>query len=233
MAHVLFVCLVDTGRSQMSGPVDKLPKAANRDSAGTTPADQLHPKSSKRCAELGIDLATPTASPNCSPRAGRTSDVVVTMGCGDSALHTGKRWRLDWTSPTQRPNPSNTSTQPRDTIAETTSARSSQNELKPRRFASRAPRPRALPRADRCTATTVRQEQHFKKPSAAVQEGAAKAVHSERARSTTQSFERRARPGAPIAQVARKPASRGTTSTASLAASAAVDARPDPLASGT
>ena len=57
MAHVLFVCLHNAGRSQMSQAVFE--RAAGRhtaSSAGTTPADSIHPEVVQVMLELGIDL---------------------------------------------------------------------------------------------------------------------------------------------------------------------------------
>lgn len=64
-------------------------------SAGTTPADRVHPEVVEVMGELGVDLA------DRSPRAldremAEQADVVVTMGCGDECPYIpGKRY-IDW-----------------------------------------------------------------------------------------------------------------------------------------
>jgi protein-tyrosine-phosphatase len=97
MAHALFVCLHNAGRSQMS---QALFERAARDrhtaaSAGTRPGDRVHPQVVEAMNELGIDLAgrTPRA---LTRELAEQADVVVTMGCGDECPYIpGKRY-VDW-----------------------------------------------------------------------------------------------------------------------------------------
>ena len=97
MAHVLFVCLHNAGRSQMSQAL--FARAADgrhtADSAGTTPADRVHPEVVDVMRELGIDLAD--RRPQLLTRElAQQADVVVTMGCGDQCpVIPGKRY-IDW-----------------------------------------------------------------------------------------------------------------------------------------
>jgi arsenate reductase len=97
MSHVLFVCLHNAGRSQMSQALferaaDGRHSAA---SAGTTPAERVHPEVVEVMDELGIDLADRV--PKSLDRAmAERADVVVTMGCGDECPYIpGKRY-IDW-----------------------------------------------------------------------------------------------------------------------------------------
>lgn len=97
MAHVLFVCLHNAGRSQMSRALFE--QAADgrhtADSAGTTPGERVHPEVVEVMRELGIDLADRTPQKLTTELAQR-ADVVVTMGCGDECPYIpGKRY-LDW-----------------------------------------------------------------------------------------------------------------------------------------
>ena len=97
---VLFVCVHNAGRSQMAaGYLQAL--AGDRVqvlSAGSEPADQINPVAVAAMAEEGIDIAgdTPTI---LTTDAVRESDVVITMGCGDTCpIFPGKRyedWELD------------------------------------------------------------------------------------------------------------------------------------------
>ena len=97
MAHVLFVCLHNAGRSQMSQALFERAARGRHTaaSAGTTPAGRVHPEVVEVMGELGIDLAGRT------PRAldremAEHADVVVTMGCGDECPYIpGKRY-IDW-----------------------------------------------------------------------------------------------------------------------------------------
>jgi len=65
------------------------------DSAGTQPAERVHPEVVEVMAELGFDLASARPS-RLSPAQGGLADVVVTMGCGDACpVLPGKRY-VDW-----------------------------------------------------------------------------------------------------------------------------------------
>jgi protein-tyrosine-phosphatase len=97
MAHVLFVCLHNAGRSQMSQALFEraagdLHTAA---SAGTTPAAQVHPEVVEVMRELGIDLADRRPQLLTRELAER-ADVVVTMGCGDQCPVIPGRRYVDW-----------------------------------------------------------------------------------------------------------------------------------------
>jgi arsenate reductase (thioredoxin) len=100
MAHVLFVCLHNAGRSQMSQAlfehaVDGRHTAA---SAGTTPADRVHPEVIEVMRELDIDLSDRRPQLLTRERA-QEADIVVTMGCDDQCPYIpGKRY-IDWDLP--------------------------------------------------------------------------------------------------------------------------------------
>ena len=97
MATVLFVCLQNAGRSQMSQALfERAGGGAHHAlSAGTTPADQVHPEVVQVMRELDIDLADRTPQ-LLTPKLAEQADVVVTMGCGDQCPYIpGKRY-IDW-----------------------------------------------------------------------------------------------------------------------------------------
>jgi len=97
MASVLFVCLHNAGRSQMSQALfEREARGLHRaDSAGTTPAERLHPEVVAVMRELGIDLADRIPK-RLTTELARDADVVVTMGCGDECpFLPGKRY-IDW-----------------------------------------------------------------------------------------------------------------------------------------
>jgi len=100
MAHVLFVCLHNAGRSQMSQALFERRAEGEHTaaSAGTAPGDRVHPEVAEAMRELGIDLSD--RRPRMLDRAdAEKADVVVTMGCGDECPYIpGKRY-LDWDLP--------------------------------------------------------------------------------------------------------------------------------------
>jgi arsenate reductase (thioredoxin) len=100
MAHVLFVCLHNAGRSQMSQALFERAAAGRHTaaSAGTMPADHIRPEVLEAMRAMGIDLAE--RRPRLLTRElAEDADVVVTMGCGDECPYiTGKRY-IDWELP--------------------------------------------------------------------------------------------------------------------------------------
>src|SRR5687767_8743351 len=84
MANVLFVCLHNAGRSQMSEALFSRATAGRHEarSAGTTPGERVHPEVVEAMQELGIDLSGRVPRKlECEDSV--WADVVVTMGCGD------------------------------------------------------------------------------------------------------------------------------------------------------
>ena len=97
---VLFVCVHNAGRSQMAaGWVAHL--AGNEievRSAGSEPASSVNPVAVTAMAEVGIDI-TASQPKILTVGAVRDSDVVITMGCGDTCpVFPGKRYE-DWQVP--------------------------------------------------------------------------------------------------------------------------------------
>ena len=97
MPSVLFVCVHNAGRSQMAagfmstlsgGKVEVL-------SAGSAPKDSINPIAVEAMAEVGIDIAN-NVPKVLTTEAVQQSDVVITMGCGDTCpFFPGKRYE-DW-----------------------------------------------------------------------------------------------------------------------------------------
>jgi protein-tyrosine-phosphatase len=100
MSHkpsVLFVCIHNAGRSQMaSAYLTHL--AGDRvevRSAGSAPAESVNPAAVAAMLEEGIDMSAETPK-ILTDGAVRASDVVITMGCGDTCpIYPGKRYE-DW-----------------------------------------------------------------------------------------------------------------------------------------
>ncbi|PFW98945.1 Arsenate-mycothiol transferase ArsC1 [Nocardia farcinica] len=82
---VLFVCVHNAGRSQMAaGFLSHLAgDAIEVRSAGSAPADQVNPAAVEAMAEVGIDISAENPK-ILTYDAVETSDVVITMGCGDT-----------------------------------------------------------------------------------------------------------------------------------------------------
>ena len=95
--EVLFVCVQNAGRSQMAAAllnVEAKGKIRVR-SAGSLPASELDPSVVTVMAEMGLDLTKEYPKP-LTDDVVRASDVVITMGCGDSCpIYPGKRYE-DW-----------------------------------------------------------------------------------------------------------------------------------------
>jgi len=94
---VLFVCVHNAGRSQMAaGFLSALAgDAIEVRSAGSAPVDQVNPSAVAAMAEVGIDISDQTPK-ILTTGAVEASDVVITMGCGDTCpIFPGKSYR-DW-----------------------------------------------------------------------------------------------------------------------------------------
>ncbi len=102
MSRVLFVCLHNAGRSQMSQAwFERIAGEAGRHdalSAGTEPAEHVHANVVTVMREEGIDIDHHKPQ-LLTDELARWADVVVTMGCGDSCpVIPGKRY-IDWELP--------------------------------------------------------------------------------------------------------------------------------------
>ncbi|MFF3918809.1 arsenate reductase ArsC [Streptomyces sp. NPDC001852] len=94
---VLFVCVHNAGRSQMGAAYLTHLGGDQVDvrSAGSAPADAVNPAVVKAMAEVGIDISAQKPK-TLTTEAVQSSDVVITMGCGDACpVFPGKRY-LDW-----------------------------------------------------------------------------------------------------------------------------------------
>jgi arsenate reductase (thioredoxin) len=94
---VLFVCVHNAGRSQMAAAflTHLSAGAVEVRSAGSAPAETVNPSAVQAMAEVGIDIAAEKPK-ILTDRAVRESDVVITMGCGDTCpFYPGRRYE-DW-----------------------------------------------------------------------------------------------------------------------------------------
>ena len=95
--QVLFVCVHNAGRSQMAaGFMEKLSNGkVTVLSAGSAPKDSINPMAIQAMAEVDIDIAN-NQPKILTTEAVKESDVVITMGCGDTCpYYPGKRYE-DW-----------------------------------------------------------------------------------------------------------------------------------------
>ena len=106
MTRVLFVCLHNAGRSQMSRALFERAAGGRHEarSAGTTPGERVHPEVVEAMREVGIDVADRVPQ-RLTDGLSRWADVVVTMGCGDECPYIpGKRY-IDWDLPDPKGRP--------------------------------------------------------------------------------------------------------------------------------
>ena len=100
MTKVLFVCLHNAGRSQMSEALFQRAASDRHEarSAGTSPADRVHDGVIAVMREEGVELSD--RKPRLlTTEMGQWADVVITMGCGDACpIIPGKRY-IDWDLP--------------------------------------------------------------------------------------------------------------------------------------
>jgi arsenate reductase len=100
MSRVLFVCLHNAGRSQISEALFERAAGARHQgrSAGTEPAERVHPPVVEAMREVGVDLSRRTPR-KLERQDAEWADVVVTMGCGDSCPYLPGRRYIDWDLP--------------------------------------------------------------------------------------------------------------------------------------
>ena len=121
MATVLFVCVHNAGRSQMSAAL--LERAAGERhralSAGSEadPSGRVHPEVVEVMREIGVDLAGRRPA-RLTTELAEQSDVVVTMGCGDACPYIPGTRYLDWDLPDPKGRPVDEVRRTRDDIAQ-------------------------------------------------------------------------------------------------------------------
>lgn len=121
MAHVLFVCLHNAGRSQMSRALfDRAAGGAHTsESAGSVadPDGAVHPEVVEVMREEGIDLSGVRPQRLTDQMAAR-ADVVVTMGCGDACPFVPGVRYIDWDLPDPKGRPRDEVRATRDQIGQ-------------------------------------------------------------------------------------------------------------------
>src|SRR5574338_50560 len=98
---ILFVCIENSNRSQMSQAFAKLlgRDAVEAYSAGSRPSGKINPKAIASMKELGYDLSTHSSKSLDEVKQFAPFDVVVTMGCGDACPWMPAKRFVDWDIP--------------------------------------------------------------------------------------------------------------------------------------
>ncbi|MDH6579817.1 arsenate reductase ArsC [Kitasatospora sp. MAP5-34] len=94
---VLFVCVHNAGRSQMAAAFLTRLGGGHVEvrSAGSAPAETVNPAAVEAMREVGIDISAETPKV-LTVEAVQSSDVVITMGCGDACPYFPGKQYLDW-----------------------------------------------------------------------------------------------------------------------------------------
>jgi protein-tyrosine-phosphatase len=98
---LLFVCVENSNRSQMSQAFAKMIGGRNIDaySAGSKPSGVVNPKAIAAMKELGYDLSTHESKSLKDVERFAPFDAVVTMGCGDACPWMPAKQFIDWEIP--------------------------------------------------------------------------------------------------------------------------------------
>ena len=101
MQKIIFACVHNAGRSQMSAAFFNQfadPRRALAISAGTQPAEQVHPVVVEAMLEVGLDLRGATPQ-KLTPELAQEAEMLITMGCGDDCPYIPGLRRDDWPLP--------------------------------------------------------------------------------------------------------------------------------------
>ena len=97
----LFACTHNAGRSQMAAAFFNLyadPSGCHAVSAGTQPADRIHPEVAEAMREIGIDIGS-AAPQKLTDELARGASVLVAMGCGETCPYVPGVKTIDWPLP--------------------------------------------------------------------------------------------------------------------------------------
>ena len=95
--EVLFVCVQNSGRSQMAAALlhKRAAGTVHVRSAGSDPAERINPGVVTAMEEMGVDLSQEFPKP-LTDEVVRAADAVVTMGCGDACPIYPSKLYEDW-----------------------------------------------------------------------------------------------------------------------------------------
>lgn len=117
---ILFVCIENSNRSQMSQAFAKILGGENVEaySSGSRPSGKINPKAIAAMKELGYDLTTHHSKSLDDVKQYAPFDAVVTMGCGDACPWMPAKQFIDWQIPDPRDMNETDFRQVRDLIAD-------------------------------------------------------------------------------------------------------------------
>lgn len=101
MQKIIFACVHNAGRSQMSAAFFNHfadPRRAIAISAGTQPAEHVHPVVVEAMLEVGIDLRGATPQ-KLTRELAQEAEMLITMGCEDDCPYIPGLRRDDWPLP--------------------------------------------------------------------------------------------------------------------------------------
>lgn len=133
MRTFIFACIHNAGRSQMSAALFNKyadPSKARAISAGTQPAERVHPVVQDAMREVGIDLSSAKPQKLTSDLA-QGADMLITMGCGEECPFIPGLRREDWPLPDPKGQGIETVRQTRDEIKDRILALVNQENLLP------------------------------------------------------------------------------------------------------
>jgi arsenate reductase (thioredoxin) len=115
---ILFVCIENSNRSQMSQAFAKILGGKNVEaySSGSKPSGKINPKAIAAMKELGYDLSTHYSKSLDEVKQFAPFDAVVTMGCGDACPWMPAKQFIDWQIPDPKDMNENDFRKVRDTI---------------------------------------------------------------------------------------------------------------------
>jgi len=101
---ILFVCVENSNRSQMSQAFAKMIGGSNVKaySAGSNPSGRINQKAIVAMKELGYDLKTHRSKSLDQVKEYAPFDAVVTMGCGDACPWMPAKQFIEWDIPDPR-----------------------------------------------------------------------------------------------------------------------------------
>jgi arsenate reductase len=104
MKKILFVCVENSNRSQMSQAFAKIHGGTDVEafSAGSKPSGKINPKAIASMKELGYDLSSHHSKSLDEVKQYAPFDAVVTMGCGDACPWMPAKKFIDWQIPDPR-----------------------------------------------------------------------------------------------------------------------------------
>ena len=107
MKNVIFACVHNAGRSQMAAAFFNRmtsPEFARAISAGTRPAERVHPEVIETMREAGIDLSGEKPQ-LLTPALAKGAALLITMGCGEDCPYIPGLRREDWPLPDPKGEP--------------------------------------------------------------------------------------------------------------------------------